>query len=389
MSIESQNTAKESSDSVSNDNAIIVELVTEQQFAELREDWNKLLQTSSASSVFLTWEWAYSWWQNFGKQEQLCLAVARKNNLIVGIGPFAIRHIMIAGLVPVRRLVFLGATGASGEYLDIICDPVLEKDVTNAIFGFLASSVRWDETELTDLLPSSALFSYADEIQATLGLDLEKTNAQICPYIDLSPSLEDVIGGIKPRLWKNVRYCTRRLEREFDVTIQYVTEVGELQEAMDDFFTLHSSRWAERGNPGSFQQEKKRSFYRQIAQLTLNQRWLRLYRLHVDGQCVATLFGFQYGNVFFYLQAGFNPEWKKYSVGQVLIGRILRDLVTDGVDRFDFLRGPEDYKYDWGASDRATHTLRLRQRGFKGFVSQQMESGTNAMRSLLRRVKNR
>ena len=52
-----------------------------------------------------------------------------------------------------------------------------------------------------------------------------------------------------------------------------------------------------------------------------------------------------------------DPEARDLSPGIVGTAAYVRDRLERGDRRFDFLRGDEAYKYEWGASDR--HLTRL------------------------------
>ena len=45
-----------------------IEIVkTEKEFLALREQWNDLLSRSPVDTVFLTWDWLWSWWESYAK----------------------------------------------------------------------------------------------------------------------------------------------------------------------------------------------------------------------------------------------------------------------------------------------------------------------------------
>jgi hypothetical protein len=46
---------------------ISIEKISEGQFANMREEWNSLLEKSITNEVFLLWEWIYSRWDVFKK----------------------------------------------------------------------------------------------------------------------------------------------------------------------------------------------------------------------------------------------------------------------------------------------------------------------------------
>ena len=56
---------------------------------------------------------------------------------------------------------------------------------------------------------------------------------------------------------------------------------------------------------------------------------------------------------------GFDPAFASVSPGKLVIGQIVDDAVAAGYHELHFLRGQEDYKYEWGATDQALHGVRL------------------------------
>ena len=44
---------------------VVKPISTTIEFAAIRDEWNDLLQASDSDTIFLTWEWAFSWWEIF------------------------------------------------------------------------------------------------------------------------------------------------------------------------------------------------------------------------------------------------------------------------------------------------------------------------------------
>jgi CelD/BcsL family acetyltransferase involved in cellulose biosynthesis len=61
-----------------------------------------------------------------------------------------------------------------------------------------------------------------------------------------------------------------------------------------------------------------------------------------------------------YYNAGVDPEARYLSPGVVLIAGLVRRALEAGAKRFDFLRGDESYKYEWGAVDEPVQRLLVR-----------------------------
>jgi CelD/BcsL family acetyltransferase involved in cellulose biosynthesis len=56
---------------------------------------------------------------------------------------------------------------------------------------------------------------------------------------------------------------------------------------------------------------------------------------------------------------------KKISVGNILVGICLEEAILEGIRRYDFLKGNEDYKFHWANSGRRSLEISLYQRRLK------------------------
>ena len=48
-----------------------------------------------------------------------------------------------------------------------------------------------------------------------------------------------------------------------------------------------------------------------------------------------------------YLQGGFDPHYQKFALGNLVILQAISDAIEMGLQKFDFMRGNEAYKYRW------------------------------------------
>jgi CelD/BcsL family acetyltransferase involved in cellulose biosynthesis len=67
--------------------------------------------------------------------------------------------------------------------------------------------------------------------------------------------------------------------------------------------------------------------------------------------------GFDDGTTCYFYNAGMDPAARDLSPGVTGTAAYIRDRLEAGRRRFDFLRGPETYKYEWGARDEAIYRL--------------------------------
>ncbi len=331
-------------------------------FDGLRQEWDTLWGTSRSRTLFLSWEWLHSWWRHWREGRLLRLVLVRDSGgTLVGIAPLCIER--RGPLRGTRVLAFLGTEGVSSDYLDFLASESHEAQVAAAVFALIAQdSASWDLIELSDLLETSLVLRHIATCARDAGLIARRSPDQICPFLTLPQTPEQLAGVLGKRTRAHVGKKRRRLLHA-GISIRLIENREELPRALASLFDIHEQRWRLRALPGNFRQDRIRAFHSEVAPLFLGRGWLRLFEASREGTVVAILYGFQDDTTLTYFQSGFLPEFSRYSPGGVLIGEGMEYAIRHGGGRFDFLRGPEPYKWEWTSESRTTHRLTLVRRG--------------------------
>src|SRR5262249_13241360 len=139
----------------------------------------------------------------------------------------------------------------------------------------------------------------------------------------------------------------RWLQKQAGFKISRIEHTDGLSPAMEQFFELHSQRWASEGGSDAINGPKLRAFHKMAAHLLAEQKQLRMYTMSLDDQPVASVYAMRDRDKFIYYQSGRNPDWEDRSVGLVLVGETFKDAIEEGLGEYDFLRGVEQFKSDW------------------------------------------
>jgi CelD/BcsL family acetyltransferase involved in cellulose biosynthesis len=125
-------------------------------------------------------------------------------------------------------------------------------------------------------------------------------------------------------------------------------EAEAVHRGVDLFLDLHRKSGADKAH---FMNEDMSIFFRSVAEALLDTGWLDLAILEVDGQPAAAYFSFNYHGRIFLYNSGYDPKFAAYSAGIALLVYRIHKAIKQGCRHFDFLRGDEDYKYDFGGKD--------------------------------------
>src|SRR5881628_3752431 len=84
-------------------------------FRALQHCWNQLLQESTADTMFLTWEWLYTWFKHLREDRELLILRLSHGEETVGLLPMAVRPHILDNFLGVRVVGFLGMGKAGAD----------------------------------------------------------------------------------------------------------------------------------------------------------------------------------------------------------------------------------------------------------------------------------
>ena len=338
---------------------------TLEALAPLEEPWKRLAESIPNLPVFLTWEWVNTWVCVFREDRTLCvLTVYDAQDELLGIAPFVIENRSV-GPLTARHMRFIGGGVVASDHLDVLARPGFDRQVCAACIEYLQGCKgEWDVLVLEGLASDSVL---RDVLASSEGTYRERQPIS-CPYVTLPEDWRTFeLTVLSANRRQQLRRRLRQLNGDYDDNVQFrqMKRLEHLPEAFDRLVSLNRARWVDKPGSTSFDREKFVEFHRRISMQALERGWLRLYELVVDGEVIATQYSFAYKGIYYDYQKGFDPEWSRYSPGQLMLAHLIKEAIEDGAWKLDLLRGDEDYKTSWTSNDTTdTHALfALRGRG--------------------------
>jgi CelD/BcsL family acetyltransferase involved in cellulose biosynthesis len=322
-----------------------------QEFSALRAEWNDLLSRSSADTIFLTWEWLYSWWECYaGADDVLHILVVRENTgELIGLLPLYRKLQPWLPFRPVKSLRFIGDGSWDSDYLDAIVIKGRAEEIFAEVWKWLRSQrSSWDLLQFSGVPGTSSTCHWLKH-----GIENEKvivrTENVSCLVTELPNSWEDYLASLKPRFRTKVRSTLRELNSRHQVRLRSIQTETDLKTGLEVLYDLHGQRWESKGSDGVFLNAAKRRFYERFSQLFLTRGWLAFDFLDLNERAVACQLCFRYRGTQFLLQEGFDPKFGSESVGIALRSMVFKQAIEDGIRHYDFLAGVGRHKTQWQA----------------------------------------
>ena len=359
------------------------------EFSRLAAQWTELLQVSESRGIFLTWEWLYEWTQQYlGHNRLLILVVVDETDKIRGIAPLYVRSIRSVPGMGYRELAFLGTEDVCSSHLDLIASPADKRAIWHCLYRFLfhEGAREWDVLTLEEIPAESTTIGIVLHVFQQEGKTVEIVKATGCPVMSLPRSVAD----FRKRLSAGRRYTLQRkhkaLERLGSVSYRHIEKGPEFGPAFDAFVRLHEKRWMHNGaGGGAFQRGNFLAFHRRIVKRFEPLGWLSMTLVTLDDRPVAGIYGFVYGNTYYFYLPGFDPIGApRASPGMLALNRRIEQAIEEGLDRFDLLQGDAPYKTAWAGNIRRSLTLRAYNRHSRAVLFKLAESVKQLVKIVIR-----
>jgi CelD/BcsL family acetyltransferase involved in cellulose biosynthesis len=321
------------------------------ELINLEKEWNDLLVISASHVPFLRHEYITAWWQGLGGGEwshgELNIITARsEDGNLIGIAPL----FNTENRDGEPALMLLGSVEIS-DYLDLIARPEDIPAFLEAILEYLASTIT-PASNLLDwynLLESSPTLPALQAAADKFGWMYSQQTLQHCPFIPLPGDWESYLSSIDKKQRHEIRRKMRRAEERCPPVRWYISQdPGAVDHEIDGFLGLMACD----PDKAKFLTPAMRDQMRLIILAAHRAGWLQLAFIEVDGEKAAGYLNFDYMNHIWVYNSGLDFRFSELSLGWVLLGHLLEWANEHKRQYFDFMRGDERYKYQFGAVDR-------------------------------------
>lgn len=327
---------------------ITVRLVREfSQLESLAARWDELLAQSATNSVFQTWRYTSLWWKHFGAQYQLCVLLAeRPDGEVVGIAPLMIGRGSRGMRRQIKQLSFIASHGeAEGLYFDFITREGMERDIVAAFMAPESPLFRqdWDLMYIS-FLPSRSVSAMVLRQRLEKMGSLTEKALESSPFIEFQPSWDEFLETKSPHFRRKIRKTLRDAETKLPGGEMSATaeNLGGMYDALAAF---NKTRW-EAENEG-LRTDAFYQFERELLESYQAAGQLVFCGWQGDGKVAALNCAFRHGGVLWGYQMGWNPEFAKFSPGNLALAQVVKCGIEEKLAGLNMLSGASAYKESW------------------------------------------
>lgn len=337
------------------------------RFEAIAPQWERLRRPGGGP--FLTAAWLASWWRAFAPDEQLALCLEADDGTLLAGGCF----------LESGRSLEAAVNAHSNEWEAVARDGETESRFWDAVAALgRRSLVLGPLTGNGAAKPCEAL--------RRAGYRLVEEQLEPSPWLELPSSFDELLAARSRNLRSQVERRRRRLQQQGEVKLRVVADGPTLEQDLEAFFALEAAGWKGREGTAIAADAKLLDLYRGFAERGSREGWFRLFMLELDGRLIAAEYGCALEGCGYVFKTAFDENRGDLRPGFVLMAKVLRVCIGEGLTRYDFLGGPDEYKLRW-ADGRLRERTALR--AYRGAGAIPAYAWRSRLRPALKRARDR
>ena len=314
--------------------------------AELRRQWNALVDRVERPQVFYTYEWSLAVQRAYSSTLHPLLILAYDDaDSLYGVAALATGS-------DSHSASFLCAT--TGDYCDFLSEATQKAEFMIAALRELTKR-KIRRIALANLPADSSTLPMLQKSGRECGFHCYARTAYICAQVSFD-RLERGKDGrpFAPGL-KRLRRFEKAMKSEAEVRTEHRQSWDAVEPVLQEFMQAHVARFLEIGRISNIADSHRRVFLAELARVLSASQWFVLSRMLVGERPVAWHYGFKFHGSWFWYQPTFDSTVEKHWPGFCLLSQVIQDSIEiPGMTMLDLGLGSEAYKAKFANESRET-----------------------------------
>ncbi len=317
----------------------------------LKDEWERLFFANPLHSPFLAWGWVSAWLKYLAGPHELRIMTLRDNHSeLRAIVPLMNKP--SSGIMDDQKLFMICGDGPDcSDHLGFLREPEYDSRIAGMVSEGLLK--HFGKNYRMRLNSMESCLEYPSDLREALkahGHWVRLTTQNVCPRLHLPATWDEFLLPLSRNFRSQIKRQFKRISQSDKLSICSVDATESVLFA-GHLADLNRARMRDTGKESSLENVKFRNFLVESIQYMADKNIALMDVLKQNGKVVGAALNLSHGNSIYYYMGGFDKCVRKLGPGNAMFVHVIQRGISQGFSTYDFLRGPEAYKYKWGAID--------------------------------------
>lgn len=319
------------------------------EFLNLENTWDSVLEKSQSDDVCLTFEWFKAWWLGFGKNKQLFILLLMEKGNLIGIAPFMIKRARYRGF-PVREISFI--QNEHSPHSDFLFAERRE-DVLDTVIEYLKKEKnKWDLINLNNVPKDSPNYEILQKCLKRNGMLFGVKKGLHSPFIQIQSDWETYFSSRSTKFRKVLRNKINRMQRLGSYSIKKIEDITNNNEILTKISEISKNSWKVKHHKEITATKEDEIFFQELSRLSEQNGWLNIFLMTLNDKPIAYEYHLKYKKKEYALRGDFDEQYRENHPGSVLDAYIVQSLFGNGIEEYEMGGTSDLYKLNWTSQIR-------------------------------------
>jgi len=326
------------------------------EFKNLYDQWDDLLNRIGNELIFLTHEWFECWWYGFGNKSKPLILLVKDGSKLIGIIPLMIWRDSYRGF-PVKKISFIENDNTPRS--DFILSEKKKEALGNIIGWLKENRDLWDVIIFNKIPRESETFGILKEVLKENMMIFGIRESFNSPFISIDSDWETYFSQRSKKFRKALRNNLNKLNRSGTLKIEQIKDPEKLEGILPEVFKVSANSWKAKGGRTITDSQEDIRFFLKLSEVASRKGWLNIWLLKLNGKAIAAEYHLKYKGRTHALRGDFDEKYRAFSPGSVLESHIIEKMFKDKVVEHDLGGDPYRYKLKWTSTIRKHAKLEI------------------------------
>ncbi len=333
------------------------------EILQYRELWNEIYCTgeNEPSTSFV---WTNALLKTHRKEkDDFLLIIIKDSKEVISIVPIIISSQKKFGL---SFTYMFPISEYYNTHSDILLKELYGEFIEVFIKAIFQLKPKWDIFSMRRLIESNPIIENIESILKKCSVKYRFSWEAPSFFLPLENNYDDYLKKRSGKFRNYLKRIEKKITFSGNIDFHEIEDLGGINDAYRALLEIEIKSWKHEHGTAISSISRQEKFYEELCVSANENGWLHMLFLYMDDKPIAYNMGLLKDSKYYYIRTSFDEELRRYGPSTLLRAQLIKRLISDRVEYFDFPGEPYEWERQWTEEMRWHRSLEVYNDTLKG-----------------------